>query len=71
MRLGHSPLSRLVELEVLLLGVHGKIALWRSLQQLQRFGSTAIDLRSLLSRAERQLGQLEAHRLRAAAEALA
>ena len=33
--LGYSPLSRVVELETLYLGVHGKLALWRSLQRLE------------------------------------
>jgi hypothetical protein len=70
--LGYSPLSRLVELELLELGVHGKIALWRALQrlQLERLRSTDADLDHLLSRAERQLEQIEAYRLGAAAEAL-
>lgn len=70
--LGYSPLSRLVELEVLALGVHGKLALWRLLQRLRppQLTSADVDLADLVSRAERQLQQLEAHRLRAAAEAL-
>jgi hypothetical protein len=68
--LAYSPLSRLIELELLELGVHGKLALWRSLQQLHPREVKSTDLRPLLSRAERQLEQLEAHRIRAAAETL-
>jgi hypothetical protein len=69
--LGYSPLSRLVELEALSLGVHGKLGLWRALKllapgqpELQRF-----DLPYLISRAEQQLDELESYRLRAAEEA--
>jgi hypothetical protein len=68
----YSPLSRLVELEVLSLGVRGKLALWRSLEQLAATEERldADDLRRLIRRAERQLRALERHRLDAAAEAL-
>jgi hypothetical protein len=70
--LGYSPLSRVVELEALALGVHGKLALWRSLEQVQAehpaLGQAS--LQTLIDRAQRQLDQLESHRLRAAAEAL-
>ena len=70
--LGYSPLSRLVELEVLSLGVHGKLALWRSLQQLE---PTLLPpgyglLPELVDRAARQLEELEVHRQRASNEAL-
>ncbi len=67
---GYSPLSRLVELEALALGVHGKLALWRALALLDepRLGST--DLAALQRRAEDQLAQVEALRQRAAPEAL-
>jgi len=70
--LGYSPLSRLVELEALLLGVRGKLALWRALQEIepQRSHLARVDLDQLIARAERQLDQLELHRRRAAAEAL-
>jgi hypothetical protein len=70
--LGYSPLSRLIELELLELGVHGKLALWRSLQRLGRdeLASRDLGLAALVSRAEHQLEQIEAHRLRAAADAL-
>lgn len=70
--LGYSPLSRLVELETLSLAVHGKLALWRSLQQLQ---PTLLPagyglLPELVERAQRQLEELEVHRQRACTEAL-
>lgn len=69
--LGYSPLSRVVELEALALGVHGKLAMWRSLEALEpALGLPAgIDLPKLAGRAERQLEELETHRLRAVAEA--
>jgi hypothetical protein len=69
--LGYSPLSRLIELEMLTLGVQGKLALWRSLERLALEGiaTGAIGLTNLQSRANHQLEQLEAHRLRAATEA--
>jgi hypothetical protein len=70
--LGYSPLSRLVELEALALGVRGKLALWRTLEllvpnrpELKRF-----ELSHLIARAQRQLDEIEAYRLQAAAEAL-
>lgn len=69
--LGYSPLSRLVELEALALGVRGKLALWRALEllaadrpELERF-----ELSHLVARAERQLDGLENYRLRAVADA--
>lgn len=70
--LGYSPLSRLVELELLALGVHGKLALWRSLQGLELDERTKADLELplLVSRAEQQIERLEAYRMRAAASAL-
>ena len=69
---GYSPLSRLVELETLALGVHGKLALWRSLQQLEpTLLGTADDLLAeLMDRAQRQVEELELYRQRACAEAL-
>ena len=70
--LGYSPLSRLVELETLSLGVHGKLALWRSLQQLEPplLGTADGLLAELADRAQRQLEELELHRQRACTEAL-
>ncbi|MFL5819700.1 MAG: hypothetical protein ACJ76S_03355 [Solirubrobacteraceae bacterium] len=68
--LGYSPLSRLEEIEMLLLGVQGKLALWRML----RHGLGAdprlrgVDLDGLIQRAASQRRRLERHRLRAAQE---
>jgi hypothetical protein len=70
--LGYSPLSRLVELESLTLGVRGKLALWLALKEL---GSSeprlaSADLDSLAARARAQGDGLEHERLRAARVAL-
>ena len=69
---GYSPLSRLVELEGLALGVRGKLALWRALDLLapDQPGVQRFDLDYLIARAEEQLDELESNRLRAAADAL-
>jgi hypothetical protein len=69
---GYSPLSRLVELEGLSLGVEGKLGLWRTLKSIaprdSRLGEFDFDV--LIDRAERQREKLERHRLRASEEAL-
>jgi hypothetical protein len=68
-----SPLSNLVELEMLRLGVEGKAAGWRTLRVLadsdQRLDATRLD--DLVSRARRQADLLEELRVRAADEAFA
>jgi hypothetical protein len=66
---GYSPLSRLVELEGLTVGVYGKRALWLALRE--RELADRDELSELVARAERQLEALEQHRVRAASEALA
>jgi hypothetical protein len=70
--ISYSPLSRMEELELLLLGVTGKAALWRALRdsngddpRLRKF-----DFEELIKRADSQRRRLEALRRRAAAEAL-
>jgi hypothetical protein len=69
--LSYSPLSRLLELEGLALGVRGKLSLWLALDQLRadepRLNKT--ELGELIARAEAQLDGLEQHRLLAAREA--
>jgi hypothetical protein len=68
---GYSPLSRLVELEGLALGVTGKLAGWKALRLLAD-GEPALDaaaLERLIERAERQQRELEEHRLQATREA--
>ena len=65
---GYSPLSRLIELEGLALGVTGKLALWRSLAA-TRDDLGTFDLGHLIERAEAQRDGLEERRLQAAREA--
>ena len=71
--LGYSPLSRLVELEALTLGVAGKLALWRALDELEpgRPELSKPTLQDLIARAERQLQVLEQQRRSAVIDALA
>ena len=66
--LSYSPLSRVVELEGLFLGVTGKLGLWEALEA--TLGETAhgVDFRRLRERAEDQRSRLNRLRL-AAAEA--
>jgi hypothetical protein len=68
--LDRSPLSSLVELETLRLGVEGKASLWRTLllvaKHEQRLDSSPLD--TLLYRASSQLETLEAMRMDASAE---
>ena len=70
---GYSPLSRLIELEGLKLGITGKKSLWESLKKIEnmdaRLATTDLDL--LIKRADEQLEALEPHRLEAAAKAFA
>ena len=71
--LSRSPLSSLVELEGLKLGVEGKVSLWASLRALAdteaRLDKTRLD--ELTARGEDQSRTLEKLRLAAAVEALA
>jgi hypothetical protein len=68
---GYSPLSRIVELEALSLGVRGKLALWRTLRELDlpELSTAPVSLADLIARAEQQLAGLESHRLQAVAQA--
>jgi hypothetical protein len=69
---GYSPLSPLVELEVLGLGIRGKLALWRALGEVA--DTPPLDgeqLAELAARAERQVADVEARRLEVARSALA
>ena len=65
-----SPLSSVVELETLVVGVRGKEALWTALQ---RAGITVedVDLDALVESARAQGAELEALRLSAVARAFA
>ena len=64
---GYSPLSRLEELEVLELGVAGKLLLWQALSQTV---IPADELAPLIERARSQRARLEDLRREAAIEAL-
>jgi hypothetical protein len=70
--IGYSPLSRVVELEGLVVGITGKLALWRSLDTIE--GATPelgeAQIRRLIERAEDQRDRVERLRVRAAEEAL-
>ena len=69
---GYSPLSRVLELEALSVGVAGKLALWESLREAgigARAPGFALD--GLAERARRQRAEVEDLRLRAAREAFA
>ena len=69
---GYSPLSRLIELEGLALGVEGKRRLWTSLERLGE-RDARVDrerMQDLIAKADRQLVELEGWRLRAGATAL-
>lgn len=64
--LQYSDLTRLEELEGLLLGVRGKRALWESLEAAADERFSDIDFHRLQQRAEHQLARLEAHHHEAA-----
>ena len=67
---GYSPLSRLEELEILSLGVEGKLAMWRALRRAADHGVPEVELETLVKRALSQRRRLEHQRLIAASEAL-
>lgn len=66
---GYSPLSRVLELEVLATGIGGKLQLWNALEQ--RFGETleGFDFHALAERADRQGQEVEDLHLAAASRA--
>jgi len=70
--ISYSPLSRLIELEGMMLGVRGKLAMWESL--ISVLGEdprlAGIDLERLAERARSQFETLETLRLEASREAL-
>jgi len=65
---GYSPLSRVVELEGLAIGITGKLSLWRSLAAI-RADLEAFDLSTLIERAESQRDGVEKRRIEAVREA--
>lgn len=68
---GYSPLSRVLELETLILGVRGKLALWRTLAHLAPPALARFDLSDLCARADSQLSRLESARVAAITAAFA
>ena len=62
---GYSPLSRVLELELLLLGITGKLRLWTLLDELVGEDASA-DFGALVARAEDQRGRVEDLQMRAA-----
>jgi hypothetical protein len=69
--LRRSPMSSVIELEGMSLGVHGKAAGWRALRELAASEPRLDEVRlsELIARADRQLQTLEQLRLRAVGEA--
>jgi hypothetical protein len=69
--IGYSPLSRVLELEGLAMGITGKLELWRSLQAVEDGAELGgIDFASLAARAADQRDRVEELRVNAAREAL-
>jgi hypothetical protein len=66
---GYSPLSRLIELEGLALGVEGKGSLWQVLAELGEPRLSEFDFDALLARARSQRDQLQQRRLAVALDA--
>ena len=66
---GYSPLSRLIELEGLALGVEGKRSLWQVLRDLNDPRLAQFDFEALLERARTQRDALQKRRLAAALDA--
>lgn len=68
---GDAALSQVLELEALIMGVNGKLALWRSLREVARDDTRLadVDFDLLMGRAQEQLQGLEEHHRMAAADA--
>jgi hypothetical protein len=69
--LGYSPLSRVVELDGLNLGITGKLGMWEALRQANAAELAGFDLDRQIERARKQISELEPFRREAAAEAFA
>ena len=67
---GYSPLSRLLELELLNAGITGKLRLWKALEQALGESLEEFDFGQLAKRAEGQRRRVEKLHLEAAAAAL-
>jgi hypothetical protein len=68
---GYSPLSRVVELETLLLGIHGKARMWVVLRTVEGDLTGEFDFEHLTKRADRQRERVEELHLEASALAFA
>jgi hypothetical protein len=66
---GYSPLSRLVELEFLSIGINGKMRLWLALEHTVGKTHTDFNFAQLAERAEHQRKQVETLHLEAAGRA--
>jgi hypothetical protein len=66
---GYSPLSRLIELEGLSLGIEGKRGLWEALRTRSDARLGSFDFAALAERAARQRSEIEPFRLAAAESA--
>jgi hypothetical protein len=63
---GYSPLSRLLELELLAIGIAGKARMWRALEATVGASLDGIELAHFAERADRQRGRVEElHRIAA------
>jgi hypothetical protein len=69
----YSPLSRVIDLEGLVLGVRGKLSMWENLQALvaSEPALSSVDFDRLIARAEAQLNALKEHKVAAARRAFA
>lgn len=69
---GDTDLKRLLEFEMLSLGIEGKLSMWRALIEVNHAHSelAAADLTGFAKRAESQRSSLEDHRLQVADQAL-
>jgi len=67
----YSPLSRFVELDVLVMGIEGKKILWQNLRDLAGINLADIDFDALIERADGQRRLLEPFRKDAGREVLA
>jgi hypothetical protein len=70
---GSAATSRLMQLEMLSIGIEGKRLLWKALQELAQAASVfeGVDFDSLIARADSQRQEVEPFRLEAAREGLA
>ncbi len=67
---GYSPLSRVLELEGLIVSVTSKRTLWEALRSSHRQRLERFDLDALIERADAQLAELKRHHAAAAQQAL-